>query len=633
MNRLWGYMRRLPSLLTMLCFLCLGAVPAQAADVTNSAEVEAFVDGVVKPVMQKEHSPSGVVTVMKDGEIVFAKGYGYIDVEKRIPVDPDTSMFRPGSISKLFTWLSVMQLYELGKLDLDTDVNTYLTQFKVKDTFPGQPITLRHIMTHTTGFEDGGFGYLILNDPARLMPLSDSLEKYQPERIVPPGTRVAYSNWATALAGLIVENISGSNFNKYVQTHFFEPLGMTHSTFVEPLPAELEPFMAKAYAYKAGKYKKLKYEIIGNFGPAGASAVSALDMTKFARALLNGGELDGKRILKAETLQKMLDEGFVHDDRLRGMGLGFIKRQYGTEGLNVYGHDGGTTIFLSHFGLSQSENFMLFSSFSGPGGAAVHSAFVKNFYDEFFPRELPYIEPPIDFQERGKKYEGIYVQSRSNFSKIESIGRALNGLEVALMPDNTLLIHNDRYVEIDENLFRQVNDNRRIAFQENEDGSIAGFVFDGLGVTYMYPAAFYEAKGYVMLCVGLSLLAFILVFVRLWLQWARYRAFTGFEKAAYRASIAIAGTNLLFFTFVGFGLQGGILSLYYAIPLPIKVALIFPIIAVFAVGYHLYTTYKVWQQGAFENRWARVRHTLVSLFGLWMLTFYYTWNFIGFNYL
>ena len=444
---------------------------------------------------------------------------------------------------------------------------------------------------------------------------------------------MAYSNWATALAGLIVENVSGSDFNNYVQTHFFEPLGMTHSTFVEPLPAELEPFMAKAYAYKAGKYKELNYEIIGNFGPAGASAVSAFDMTKFAKALLNGGELDGKRILKEETLQKMLDEGFVHDDRLRGMGLGFIKRQYGPEGFDNYGHDGGTTIFLSHFGLSKSENFMLFSSFSGPGADAVHKAFVENFYDEFFPQEAPYVEPPADFQERGKKYAGSYVQSRSNFSTIESIGRALNGIEVALMPDNTLLIMGDRYVEIGENLFRQVDDNRRIAFQENEDGSIAGFVFDGLGVTYIYPASFYETQGYIFLCVGLSLLAFILVFVRLWLQWARYRAFDGTEKVAYRASLAVAGANLLLFIFLGVGLLGGVLPLYYSIPLAIKIALVFPIIAVFAVGYHLYTTYLVWQQGAFEGPWARVRHTLISLFGLWMLTFYYTWNFIGFNYL
>ena len=170
----------------LAALVLLGTGPSYAAevpDVTNPAVVEAFVDGVVKPAMKQHHSPSGVVTVMKGGEIIFAKGYGYIDVEKRIPVNPQTSLFRPGSISKLFTWVSVMQLVEQGKLDLDGDVNQYLKTFQVKDSWPGKPVTLRHIMTHTAGFEDGFLGYLIIDDASRIMPLSQALAKYQPERV------------------------------------------------------------------------------------------------------------------------------------------------------------------------------------------------------------------------------------------------------------------------------------------------------------------------------------------------------------------------------------------------------------------------------------------------------------------
>ncbi|HKX55730.1 MAG TPA: serine hydrolase domain-containing protein, partial [Xanthomonadales bacterium] len=180
-----------------MTLFCTTTSVASTLDVTDPAVVEAFVDGVVKPTMKENHSPSGVVMVMKDGQVVFAKGYGYIDVEQRIPVDPVTSLFRPGSISKLFTWVSVMQLVEQGKLDLDADVNQYLETFKIEDTFPGQPITLRHIMTHTPGFEDGGLGYLITNDESRIMPLAESLAKYQPDRINPPGTHTSYSNYGT----------------------------------------------------------------------------------------------------------------------------------------------------------------------------------------------------------------------------------------------------------------------------------------------------------------------------------------------------------------------------------------------------------------------------------------------------
>ncbi|WP_417452105.1 serine hydrolase domain-containing protein [Kordiimonas sp.] len=628
-QRTWGKWAMTLGLATVMA---TGAAHAGTPDLKDAGEVEAFADGVIKPLMQKEHSPSGVVAVMQGGEVIFQKGYGYIDVEKRIPVDAETSMFRPGSISKLFTWVSVMQLAEQGKLDIDTDVNEYVTQFKVEDTFPGKPVTLRHIMTHTPGFEDGALGYLIINDPDRIEPLAKSLEEHQPARVVPPGTRVSYSNWATALAGLIVANVSGEDFNTYVQNHIFGPLGMTHSTFVEPLPAELEPFMAKAYTYGAGKYKETPYEIVTNFGPAGASAVSAPDMAKFARALLNGGEYDGVRILKEETLNQMLNEGFSHDPRARGMGLGFIKRDFGGPEFENFGHDGGTTIFISHFGLSIPNDFMLFSSFSGPGAGPVHQAFVENFYDEFFPQELPYVEPPADFKERGQKYAGSYVSSRSSYTKVESILRGLGSVNVTVMPDNTLMIGDTRYVEVDNNVFRQVDDNDQIIFQENADGEITGYVLDGIGVMQFYPAKFYETKGYISIVVGLSLLVFVGVFIRLALQWARFRALNGQAKNAYRATLLVAGANILFFVFVGLTISGGMQALFYAIPGTLKVALVFPIIALLATLYHLYTTFLVWRDGLFEGLWPRIRHSIVALFAVLMVCFYHTWNLIGFNY-
>ena len=256
---------------------------------------------------------------------------------------------------------------------------------------------------------------------------------------------------------------------------------MTHASFVEPLPPELDAHMAKAYGYEADQYIEQNYEIISNFGPAGAAAVSAYDMSLFARALLAGGAYEDKRILKAETLQQMLDEGFSHDERVRGMGLGFIKRRFGPAGFDNFGHDGGTSIFISHFGLSLKENFMLFSSFSGPGAGPTHRAFVKTFYDEFFPREVPVITPPTDFAERGARFAGTYNSWRNSFTKMESLIRAFGGMEVTPLPDNTLMIGGKRYVEVDKNLFREVDDYGRIAFQEDENGQITSFVIDGLG--------------------------------------------------------------------------------------------------------------------------------------------------------
>ncbi len=615
--------------------IVLGAACGQAIaepDVTNSAVVEAFVDGVVKPNMKQYHSPSGVVAVMKDGEMIFAKGYGYIDVEKRIPVDPKTSLFRPGSISKLFTWTSVMQLVEQGKLDLDVDVNQYLKTFQIEDTWPGQSVTLRHIMTHTAGFEDGGMGFLILNDPTLIMPLAESLAKYQPVRVNPPGEHTAYSNWATAVAGLIVANISGEDFNDYVQRHIFDVLGMKNATFVEPLPAELDAHMAKAYSYQPDRYIEMNYEIISNFGPAGALAATAYDMSLFARALLNGGEYNGGRILKAETLQQMIDGGFTHDDRVRGMGLGFIERRFGPDGFDNFGHDGGTTVFISHFGLSQKENFMLFSSFSGPGAAQTHTAFVKSFYDEFFPVDVPVIDPPADFADRGVRYAGTYNSWRGNFTQAEAITRLFNGAKVTSLNDNTLMIGPKRFVEVDKNLFREVDGYGRIAFQEDEAGNIVSFVVDGMGITQMYRAPFYETATFTNMLLGFCIIVFVGVFLRLAYQWSRYRALEPPEKRAYRASLLVATANIAFFVFLAVAMSGGQQALMYAVPTSLKIALVFPMLASVAALYHVYQFSRVWRQGLCGGVFTRLRYSVITLCAVAMVWFYAYWNLLGFKY-
>ncbi len=619
----------------LAALILLGHSPGYALetpDVTNPTVVEAFVDGVVNNSMKSAHSASGVVAVMKDGKMIFSKGYGFLDVENRIPVDPETTLFRPGSISKLFTWVAVMQQVEQGKLDLDADVNKYLQSFKVEDSWPGQPVTLRHIMTHTAGFEDGFLGYLIIDDTSRIIPLNQSLAKYQPRRVNAPGQHTAYSNWATALAGLIVANVSGLSFNDYVQQNIFDVLGMNNASFEEPLPAYLDANMAKAYSYSEGRYGELNYEIISNFGPAGAAAVTAHDMAIFARALLNGGVFDGRQILKEETLQKMIDDGFSHDSRVRGMGLGFIKRRLGPDDLEIFGHDGGTTIFSSHFGMSKKADFMLFSSFSGPGAKQTHGDFVKSFYDEFFPHEITVVAPPADFAERGKRYEGTYHSWRASFTKLESLLGLANAKKVVSLPDNLLMIGGTRYVEIDNNLFREVDDYGRVAFQEGANGEISGFVVDGFGVMQFYKAPFYETGGFTGLFVGLSLMIFVGVFLRLAYQYSEFRALQGREKKAFTASIFVAVTNFLFVIFAAIGVKGGLIALMYELPITLKFSLIFPMLATLAALHHVYCAAQVWRHSLLVGYWARVRYSLVTLCALFMAWFYYYWNFLGFNY-
>src|SRR5207302_10753143 len=218
-------------------------VPSATPELTG-ADLEAFLDGMMPSQLNREDIAGAAIAVVKDGKIIFAKGYGFSDVEKRTPVTPDATLFRPGSISKLFTWTSVMQLAEQGKLDLDKDVNEYL-DFKIPPAY-GKPITLKNIMTHTAGFEELGRD-LFVSDAQHMHSLEQFLKHHTPDRIFPPGVVPAYSNYATALAGYIVQRVSGKPFEQYVQDNIYTPLGMQRSTFVQPLPENLKSMMSNGY--------------------------------------------------------------------------------------------------------------------------------------------------------------------------------------------------------------------------------------------------------------------------------------------------------------------------------------------------------------------------------------------------
>lgn len=627
---------------TALCFamVSLNASAQPGLDVPEA--VETFIDGVVLPAMKANNSPAGTVAIMHNGELIFAKGYGFQDVEKQIPVDPYTTLFRPGSVSKLFTWVAVMQQVEQGKLDLDTDVNEYLENFQIKDTFD-QPITLRHIMTHTAGFEDGAVGYLIIDDPDRIMPLAESMEKYQPMRVNPPGAQTAYSNYATAIAGLIVANVSGLKFEDYIEQKIFQPLGMDHSSFVEPLPENLAATMAKSYAIEAGKYVEKPFEIISNFGPAGAQSATATDMVKFAQAILNGGELNGQRILEKATVDEMLTRNFSQDDRLLGMALGFYEGDY--EGTRVVGHGGDTSYFHSFLGVDDEHQLAFFTSFAGGGGSAVRSMLFPAFYEKFFPREEEPPVPPSDFSERAGKYAGTYGFWRSNFSTFEKALGLSGGVQVAPTANNTLMVafagKTKEYAEIEKNLFRETSplvglapgiSPRLIAFQENDQGAITGFIMDGLPFMSLRKLPAHATGNFNFTFLGLAMLVFLGVLLRRFFQRRELKALPAADRSALGAATLASAANVLVFVVGAIVLTVVADQLFGSIPLLFKLWLVLPILAFLAGLYLLYRCVGVWRQGLLAGTWARVRYTIVALSAGFMCWFYWFWNILGFQY-
>jgi CubicO group peptidase (beta-lactamase class C family) len=318
--------------------------------------------GVVDPLMNKwreQHKgPGAVVVVVTRDRTVFARGYGFADIQAKRPFTADSTLVRPGSISKLFTGIAAMQLVEAGKLDLDRNVNDYL-DFVVPTPKGGVPVTMRLLLTHRAGFEEHARD--LFSHERNPEPLGRWLAHAMPPRLFPAGDTPAYSNYGAALAGYVVERVSKESFDDYVQRHILDPLGMNHSTFKQPLPENLAAMMAKGYR-TASKPPLPFFETIVS-SPAGALSASGEDMGRFMRALLNGGELDGVRILS----QKSLDEMMAPRNQTAAGYLGLFFYTSNTAGRHAIGHNGGTMTFFSDLQLFRQPGVGVFTCLDGMG--------------------------------------------------------------------------------------------------------------------------------------------------------------------------------------------------------------------------------------------------------------------------
>lgn len=445
--------------------------PASTHDLTVD-DLGAFLDGLVPAHLQKEDIAGAVIAIVKDGKVLFAKGYGFADVEKRKPVSPSDTLFRPGSISKLFTWTSVMELVEQGKLDLDRDVNDYL-DFKIPPAY-GKPITLRNIMTHTPGFEETA-KELFVPTAADMRPLDEYIKEHTPARIFPPGTIPAYSNYATATAGYIVQRVSGKPFEQYVQENIFGPLGMHHTTFVQPLPPDLQPLMSNGYVVASQPAKS--FEFVQAF-PAGSVSTSGLDMCNFMIAHLQNGQFGNAQILKPETAKLMHARQWGYDPRLDAMALGFYEES--KNGHRIIGHGGDTEYFHSNLHLILDQNVGFFISVNSLGKADGYVDIFQKFMDRYFPYTPPAPEKVSDPKGDAQKVSGFYIPSRRVETSFLRVGTAFEQLKVSPNSDGTITVdllkdpngEPKKYEEIAPLLYREVHGQLHVGFKQDEHGQM-----------------------------------------------------------------------------------------------------------------------------------------------------------------
>ncbi len=507
--------------------------PALAAE-----DLNAWLDGYMHYAIATGDIAGAVVVVVKDGQVLARRGFGYADVARRKPVDPNRTLFRPGSVSKLFTWTAVMQLVEQGRLDLDADVNRYL-DFKIPPR-DGKPITMRQIMTHTGGFEESG-KYVMFYDPARLMPLGEYLRAKTPERIFAPGVTPAYSNYATALAGYVVERVSRRSFDDYVEEHIFAPLGMRNSTFRQPLPRRFAGMMSRGYDRASDE--PAKYEIVGP-APAGSLASTGADMARFMIAHLN----DGAGLLRPETARMMHDTSLTLLPPLNRMALGFFETNI--NGRRVIAHLGDTQAFHTSLHLFQAEKVGFYVSFNslGKDGAAggLRGALFTDFADRYFPgNELTGRVDAKTAAEHARMMAGVWRNSRRSESNFFAIAELLGQVTTGVGPKGELTVPllkglgdaPRNWVEVAPFVWHDRNSHERLAAKV-VDGKVVRWSIDGISPFMVFDRVpISKSSVWLLPALYVSLAVLALTFV-LW-------PVTALVRRRYGAALAVEGRDRL----------------------------------------------------------------------------------------
>ncbi len=477
----------------------------------EARDLETFFDGLIPPQLLAQDIAGLTVCVVKDGETLLTKGYGYADFKARKPVSGEETLFRPGSISKTFVAVAVMQLVEAGQLNLDRDVNDYLDFRLPARAFP-QFLTLRQLLTHTAGFEESVDDLFITPDE-KLMSLRDYVRLDTPRQLFSPGTVTAYSNYGVSLAGYVVEHVSGQPFADYVATHILGPLGMTRSTFLQPPPEPLGGAVSLGY-HKAGDPEPMPFERIPA-SPAGGVSASAADMGRFMRMLLNGGSLEGKQILSPESVKALFARQHEAHTALNAMGLVF----YGgnEDGRVITGHGGDTTAFHSDLFLLPASKTGVFLSINSQSAGKTRDVVRRAFLDRYFP--IATAAAPVTATDTMKADSraaaGNYQPSRRVENSFLKLGNLLDQATVVAAPDgvltssssNDLRGHPVQWEPVAGQplVYRERGGARLLAFQRDAKGGINTFYPAWPGMEFQR-VPWYEHQLFALPLVGAGLL-------------------------------------------------------------------------------------------------------------------------------
>ena len=642
-------------------FLALLVLPGSGTSQTSSAPVgidsasiQAFADSVVPRLMARHHVPGAALVIVRGNRLVVRGGWGVADVESGRPVDVGRTVFETASVTKLITATAVMQLVDAGRLDLDRDVNDYLEDVQVPRTFD-EPVTLHHLLTHTTGFETRLIGGRTPLDEQAEATLAAGLRENLPARVRPPGEVISYSNFGYALTGLVVERVTGRRFAGYMKEQLLEPLGMERSSF-KHLPAALEGERATGYRYQERRdslvpMPKSRPDLLT---PAGGLRGTVEDLGHFIVAQLDGGGYGDGQVLSAASIRTMQAPQYRDHPDLPGRGYGFHERY--VAGHRVVGHAGRTPGFASYLVLLPRQGIGFFYV-QNQGSHEPVAELVDALVRRLASGEGRLIEEarPAEDGPSVSALAGLYRTTRRPYTTVARVAGLLGAPELAVKPGNgdTLLVRAKRqpsyaadlsgpYRRVGSTLFRQVEGDRLLAFRTGASGAGKYALLEAADTHERVPLhGRVGAQRGALLLLVLVLLSAPVVWTGGWMV-RRWRE-KGTEPAARddprggsarRARAWAAATSLLNLGFlVGLGL--------YLLVIPpaisagdfgaLPVLLTVPLVTTGLAAVLIAQAVRAWREGWWRLG-ARVHYTAVVLAATAFVPWLLHWNLLGYHF-
>lgn len=583
--------------------------------------VEAFVDDFVSVHMKELEVPGLAFVMVKDGEVFFSKGYGLADVENQLPFDPDETIVRAGSNVKTVTALALVQLAEQGKIDLDANVNRYLTHFQIPDTFD-EPITARQLLHYTAGLDSRFIG-IRAESAEEILPLADYFVQRLPDRVRPPGAIRAYNDQEIALAGLLVEEVSGMPYDQYLQEYIFKPLGMKSSSIYL---AEKDA-KRTAVGYGSNGAYPFNYYYLNDAAGAGFNTTPA-DLARYMLMHLGNGRLDGAQVFSEASIEELHTTRFSHHPKLPGIAYAFDETFWG--GQRILAKGGGAPGFTNRMLLLLDEGVGVYFVYNRDSTVPLSWKLEQAFLERFYPGSKPPVgeEVPATDPQEMDRYVGYYIDMNDySMHSIEKVQALMEQEQVTFDEQGRLRYAGGTLVRMDRNLFQWSESGRYVAFGDDEAGNV-NYLF--ISRTALMRVPWVETFPVQMGLLGFSLVTFVSVLLG-WLAAVIKRQGKSYLLSGSVSMIYagfLVGMGLLLAPVFAGADPPWVFS--FAPPTELLVLLALPLVGVVMTIFLAWWVVRSWK-GKRGGWFVRVHNTLALAASIAFLFFLHTWNLLGYR--